>query len=147
VEYHLPVSPFVTNTKFQATCFFFSSYAWLNAESIAGGVVDYDLAPTASLGEKALMTSITSVGVANLSTLRNSNSMRVAARHEYANALKWTNAALSDPVQAKEDTTLTAIICLSLFEVGIDPKILQSHADNRPPDYHMQEARIDGCLG
>lgn len=115
VEYHLPIFPFLTDPKFQASCFFFSSYAWLNAGLIAGSQLD--LPATAALGEKALISGLTSVGMANLSSLRSSRTMRVAARHEYANALKLVNEALSDPIQATEDSTLTAIICLSLFEV------------------------------
>jgi hypothetical protein len=70
------------------------------------------------------MAGLTAVGLANLSSLRSSRKMRVAARHEYANALKWMNAALSDPIQATEDSTLTGIICLSLFEVSMDRRIV-----------------------
>jgi hypothetical protein len=123
VEFHLPIFTFLTDPRFQATCLFFSSYAWLNT-GVVSGHLDHDLPSTASLGEKALMAGLTSVGLANLSSLQSSRKMRVAARHEYANALKWMNAALSDPIQATEDSTLTGIICLSLFEVSMDRRIV-----------------------
>ncbi|KAL1963579.1 hypothetical protein VTN77DRAFT_8024 [Rasamsonia byssochlamydoides] len=117
VDHSLPASPFAVDPKFQATCFFFSTYSWLNTSCLSKHDADCALVPTAPLGERALMASIASVGMANLASLQNSPSLRLSARREYVAALKLTNAALCDPVQAKEDTTLTAIICLSLFEI------------------------------
>lgn len=118
-EHHVPIYPSVksANFKFQALGFFHTSYVWLNAASILSSDPDQDLSPDAPLGKKALRTSTTLVGMANLSSVQNSKSMQVAARREYANALERINKALSDRVQAKEDTTLMAIICLSLYEV------------------------------
>ncbi|KAL1980549.1 hypothetical protein VTN96DRAFT_3994 [Rasamsonia emersonii] len=117
VEYSLPAFPFAMDPRFEATCFFFNNYAWLNISCLAKNDPDRALVPTAPLGERALMASIISVGMANLASLQNSKSLRLSARSEYATALKLINAALCDPVQAKEDTTLTAIICMSLFEL------------------------------
>ncbi|GLB03077.1 hypothetical protein AtubIFM57258_007651 [Aspergillus tubingensis] len=63
------------------------------------------------------MASIASVGLANLASMQRSSSMRLSARREYTKALQLTNSALSDPELVTADTTLTAIVCLSLFEI------------------------------
>lgn len=118
VEYSLSASTFEVDPRFQAMCFFFNNYAWLNISCLSKNDPNHALVPTAPLGERALMASITSVGMANLASLQNSKSLRLSARREYVTALKLINAALCDPVQAKKDTALTAIICMSLFEVS-----------------------------
>ncbi|KAH8699043.1 putative C6 finger domain protein [Talaromyces proteolyticus] len=113
----IPSHPFTVNRKFEAACFFFDSFAWLYS-----GVMKWcdpygDTSSTTPLGKKAMMNAIASVGMANLSSIQGSHSLRVSAWREYAEALKWTNAAISDRTQVTEDTTLAAILCLSLFEI------------------------------
>jgi hypothetical protein len=70
------------------------------------------------MAQKAMMKGILAVGMANLSrTGARSKSMKINAQQEYYKALKFTNAAISHPTQATDDATLTAILCMSLFEV------------------------------
>lgn len=117
VELQLPLYSLKESDRFQATCFFFSSYSWLYSGLMQGRDPHGELSPLAPMGEKAMMDAMVSVGMASLSNLRGSQSMRLTACREYSKALKWTNAAISDRKQATEDTTLAAILCLSLFEV------------------------------
>lgn len=71
-----------------------------------------------------MMKGIVSVGMANLSRLgAHSESMKLVAQQEYYNALKCTNAAISHPTHATDDATLTAILCMSLFEVCISDNL------------------------
>jgi hypothetical protein len=117
VGLQLPLYPLKESERFQATCFFFSSYSWLYSGLMQGLDPYGELSPSAPMGEKAMINAIVSAGMASLSNLRGSQSMRLTACREYSKALKWTNAAISDRKQATEDTTLAAILCLSLFEV------------------------------
>jgi len=117
----LPMHTLEESERFQATCHFFSSYSRLYSSLMQNCDPYGDLPPSAPLGAKAMMNAMVSAGMASLSNLRGSLSMRIAACREYSRALKWTNAAISDPKQATEDTTLAAILCLSLFEVCTSP--------------------------
>ena len=65
------------------------------------------------------MVTITSVGMAGISNLKNDPHLMVAARQKYISALCVTNAALQNPVSARTDLTLTAVILLGIFEVHI----------------------------
>lgn len=113
----IPANPFKLDEKFEATCFFFDSFAWI----YSGVMQKCDLSGVSSsstpLAQKALANAISSVGMANISSIQRSKSLRMAAWREYAEALKWTNAAISDREQATEDATLASILCLSMFEV------------------------------
>ncbi|RAK95514.1 Zn(II)2Cys6 transcription factor domain-containing protein [Aspergillus ibericus CBS 121593] len=111
----IPFVNFALDHTFQATCFFLNTYTWFNAASVVQGSLGSG--PAETLDEKAMMAGIASVGLANLASLRRSPSLRLSARCEYATALQLTNAALCDPALAIADTTLTAIVCLSLFEI------------------------------
>lgn len=67
-----------------------------------------------------MLKGILAVGMANIArTDARAQSLKVTAQKEYAQALTCTNAAISSPTHATDDTTLTAILCLSLFEVRI----------------------------
>ncbi|RAL03473.1 Zn(II)2Cys6 transcription factor [Aspergillus ibericus CBS 121593] len=62
----------------------------------------------------ALQATIKAVGLASLSRLPES---RRAAGKEYTIALRATNDALRDPVSAKSDSTLGAVLLLSTYEM------------------------------
>jgi hypothetical protein len=108
----LLLSPDWDPGKDEAVCFFLNRFAW-QASSLffsawKGG---------SSTGSKALVTGIASVGLVMLSSIRNSPSLRLSAMDEYASTLQLTNAALSNQTEVTSDTTLAAIILLSLYEV------------------------------
>ncbi|RAH51462.1 Zn(II)2Cys6 transcription factor [Aspergillus brunneoviolaceus CBS 621.78] len=113
LTFSIPVFDFALDHIFQATCLFLKSYSWLNVSCL----VEQSQTHALSIGEKAMMTGIASVGLANLANLHNSRPFRISSRSEYTTALQLTNAALCDPVAVKEDTTLTAVACLSLYEI------------------------------
>jgi hypothetical protein len=118
----------------EALCFFLHQFAWeassLHFNTWRAG---------SSVGAKVLESSMSSVGLAMMSFLRESPSLRLCARKAYASALRLTNAALSDRTEATTDTTLAAIILLSLFEVillcsvGVLPLTIADHYGS-PPD-------------
>lgn len=114
----IPRNPFKTDQKLHATCFFFDSFAWIYSGVIQRCDPSGDASsPSTPLAQRALTNAVTSVGMANLSSIQRSKPLRIAAWREYADALKWTNAAISDRTQATEDATFAAILCLSMFEV------------------------------
>ncbi|PYI03715.1 hypothetical protein BO78DRAFT_421328 [Aspergillus sclerotiicarbonarius CBS 121057] len=113
----IPIVNFALDHTFQATCFFLNTYTWFNASKVVESSLHHRAGPAEALGEKAMMAGIASVGLANLANLRRSPSLRLSARREYATALQLTNTALCDPALVRADTTLTAIVCLSLFEI------------------------------
>ncbi|OOF98035.1 hypothetical protein ASPCADRAFT_141883 [Aspergillus carbonarius ITEM 5010] len=116
-QFPIPIVNFVLDHTFQGTCFFLNTYTWFDASSVVKSSLQRGGGPAEALGEKAMMAGIASVGLANLASLHRSPSLRLSARREYATALQLTNAALCDPVLVRADTTLTAIVCLSLFEI------------------------------
>lgn len=112
----------------QATNFFFANYAWLGASLLKKGVL---FAPRLedSLGRKALMAAVASVGCATLSNIHNSPSLDISAREGYVSALRLVNAALADPSQTKTDLTFTASILLAIFEVRGETLYLSNFSD------------------
>lgn len=110
--------PAFTDRRQQAICYCLNSFVWLNGSLIKGFDYDADISSTAPMAQKAMMKGILAVGMANLSrTGARSQSMKLEAQQEYQKALKFTNMAISHPKQATDDATLTAILCMSLFEV------------------------------
>lgn len=110
--------PAFTDRRQQAICYCLNSFVWLNGSLIEGLDYDADISSTAPVAQKAMMKGILAVGMANLSrTGARSQSMKIEAQQEYQEALRFTNMAISHPKQATDDATLTAILCMSLFEV------------------------------
>ncbi|KAJ9246318.1 transcriptional regulator family: Fungal Specific TF [Paecilomyces variotii] len=100
----------------QATNFFFANFAWLAASLMQKGVL---FAPNLddSLGGKALMAGVASIGSATLSNIHNAPEFHVSARENYIAALRLIKGALADTSQAKTDLTFTASILLGIFEL------------------------------
>ena len=71
-----------------------------------------------TVGTSSLLTAaISSVSLAGLANVKSAPAVMASARSEYASALRQINVALRDPGQVKTDSTLTAVILLSMFEV------------------------------
>lgn len=111
--------PVSTSAKDQATCLFFRNFGWMGASFLARADSRYSHSQTveAPVSNKAMLASIAAVGMAALAGIKNSPPLRLAARSEYVQALRYTNAALSDPTQATSDATLTSVSLLAIFEV------------------------------
>lgn len=65
----------------------------------------------------ALMTSTRACGLVNLATANKSPQVMFEARKEYAKALRSINFALRDPVEVLKDSTLLAILLVSMYEM------------------------------
>lgn len=65
----------------------------------------------------ALQATIKAVGLASVSRVQRLPGITRSAGENYGAALLATNAALKDPVTAKHDSTLAAVVLLSLYEV------------------------------
>ncbi|CAG8152670.1 unnamed protein product [Penicillium salamii] len=118
------LSPYLLNTItsdciFQAICFFFSSFSDLTTTRLAKDCMCDGTLPETASGERALKASIASVGLANLANLHNSSDILRSAKKSYSVALNAINAALGDPMQTTQDTTLAAILCIFLYEIII----------------------------
>ncbi|KAH8697980.1 hypothetical protein BGW36DRAFT_379783 [Talaromyces proteolyticus] len=72
----------------------------------------------------AVRCAISAIGLAFIANTRGQPSLLAEAREEYATALHLTNMALMNERMSLEDTTLSAVILLGMFEVmaGAAPK-------------------------
>lgn len=86
-------------------------FSWTREDEIRLG------APQGSPSHQAMMASMAAVGMAMLSSVRKSSTMKVTAAREFGSALTLVNTALSDKVQAKSHFTLAAVLLLSIFEI------------------------------
>ena len=67
--------------------------------------------------EEQFSKSIEAVGLASLANELESFEISKDARKRYIDAIKATNTALQSPLMAKKDSTLLAVLLLTLFEV------------------------------
>ena len=65
----------------------------------------------------ALQASLTAVGLANISSIRKSSRFIDSARESYSEALIAVSKDLQDEVRCRSDSTLAAVIMLSMYEV------------------------------
>ncbi|PWY85008.1 hypothetical protein BO70DRAFT_361393 [Aspergillus heteromorphus CBS 117.55] len=73
---------------------------------LADGVGDHEL----------VQVAIRAVGLAGIASTTGTDSILYQARASYADAIRRINAALMDPRQARKDSTIFAVMALSLFE-------------------------------
>ena len=104
--------------EYQAYCFFVKNYVWPDSNSTRGHL-DHIPSLFGASGDELLTVTITAVGMASISSLKNDPHLMAAARKKYISALRVTNAALQNPVSARTDQTLTAVVLLGIFEVRI----------------------------
>jgi hypothetical protein len=110
---------FVVDVQDRAACYFFEVFDWVGASTLIEGSFDYNKdAADAPVGELALLAGITAVGKASLANIHRSDALRESASDDYVTTLNLVNSALCDAEQLKEDSTLTAIFLLSIFEVS-----------------------------
>jgi hypothetical protein len=68
--------------------------------------------------DSALPAAITAVGLAALANIHQNPQVMADARQECTTAISLTTRALNDPVVAKRDDVLAAVVMLSMFEVS-----------------------------
>jgi hypothetical protein len=66
--------------------------------------------------DNGLLSSMKAVGLAGIAHAANAPHLLKSARYQYVRAIQSTNATLRDPVEAKKDSTLMAILILGIFE-------------------------------
>ncbi|KAH8895108.1 hypothetical protein GQ53DRAFT_779886 [Thozetella sp. PMI_491] len=64
-----------------------------------------------------VLASMTAVGLMGLANMTKSGELMDAARKSYGTALRLTNYALKNPVEAVKDTTMLSVLILGLFEM------------------------------
>jgi hypothetical protein len=70
--------------------------------------------------DEAVQGVVEAIGLAGILNTRYAPGVVIKARECYGRALRATNKALSDPVRAKSDLTLLAVLMLGHFEVCAD---------------------------
>ncbi|KAJ0318317.1 hypothetical protein COL5a_010775 [Colletotrichum fioriniae] len=106
----------------RGTAFFFSRYVSMDENACHQ---NYDFIfdvwrPASMLPSRqadGVMASIAAVGLAGLSHLTMCAEMMDWSRRSYGAALKMTNDALRDPVEAVKDTTMLSILVLGTYEM------------------------------
>ena len=92
----------------RATGFFFTNY-----------IVDEDGRPGSSVSyaiDDNLAGCMKAVGLAALASAAHAPELIKEAKKQYLSAIQLTNKALGSPVRVKKDSTLLAILLLSIFE-------------------------------
>lgn len=69
-----------------------------------------------SNADEHLVASMSAVGLASFSSSIHAPELMIRARRDYVTALRLTNAALRSPSEVKKDSTLFAVMILSIFE-------------------------------
>ena len=117
----------------RGTAYFFSRYVAVDKDSSHQRFdFVYDVWKPASLVPErqvdGVLASMSAVGLVGLANMTRSSEAADAARKAYGTALRLTNQALRDPVEAVKDTTMLAILILSLFEMMTEttPETLQA---------------------
>jgi hypothetical protein len=117
----------------RGTAYFFSRYVAIDDNSSHQRFdFVYDVwKPVSLVPERqvdGVLASMSAVGLVGLANMTRSSEAADAARKAYGTALRLTNQALRDPVEAVKDTTMLAILILSLFEMMTEttPKTLQA---------------------
>ncbi|KAK3692428.1 hypothetical protein B0T22DRAFT_13561 [Podospora appendiculata] len=64
-----------------------------------------------------VLASMTAVGLMGLASMTRSTDLMDAARKSYGTALRLTNHALENPVEAIKDSTMLSVLILGLFEM------------------------------
>lgn len=111
------VQPSYYPTQDEAVCYFLRYNAWPGAFWMLNATPDLFLQKSGSTSLQAMKAGVVSVGMAMLSRIRRSRSLKLGAEKEYGNALRLMNTAVSDVREARANPTLAAVLLLAIFEV------------------------------
>ena len=106
----------------RGTAYFFSRYVTID-ENACHQRFDFvhDIwKPISLLPEKqvdGVLASMTAVGLVGMANMTKSRATLESARKSYVTALRLTNNALRNPVEAVKDTTMLSVLILGLFEM------------------------------
>ncbi|PYI04189.1 C6 finger domain protein [Aspergillus sclerotiicarbonarius CBS 121057] len=113
----LVMQPSYKPTKDDAICFFLRQNSWIGSFWSSLDATPGYVLKTSTPSHRAMMASLASVGTAMLSRVRKSAPLKIAAEKEYGHALQLLASAVSDKQQAKDNSTLAAVLMLAIFEV------------------------------
>jgi hypothetical protein len=110
----------------RAEGFFFATYV-VGMDSSAAG--DSIFGPDI---DQVVLSSVKAVGLASLANYAHVPDLVQAAKKQYLAAIRLTNTALRSPVDVKKDSTLLAIMILSIYETisGDEPRSLTAWKDH-----------------
>ena len=127
----IPVFSLAPNIEERATAFFITNYV-INIGWSTSGYLD-SLSIICNPGEDiGLLAAMKAVGLAGLAHSAQEPALLNHARYHYLKAIQGTNAALKSPVMVKRDSTLTAIMILSIYETvtGSNNKSIRDWAEH-----------------
>ncbi|KAL4970357.1 Zn(II)2Cys6 transcription factor [Aspergillus stella-maris] len=114
---HWKVQPSWQLTTDEAVNYFLRHNVWPGAIFMMNFELKSPGNPTATPSEQAQMAALVSVGTAMLSRVRRSESLKLQAEQEYGHALKLLTRAFSIEKESRENSTLSAVLLLAIFEV------------------------------
>ncbi|GKZ33737.1 hypothetical protein AbraIFM66950_003769 [Aspergillus brasiliensis] len=117
IQQPLVLQPSYQPTKNEAISYFLRQNAWIGSFWSKIEANPDILRRASATSHNALMTSLASVGIAMISRMRKSTTMKIAAEKEYGNALQLLTTAVADQQQAKNNATLAAVLMLAIYEV------------------------------
>lgn len=100
----------------QPICIFLHSYVPSDSVPVKAQLTMSQIV-TQAKSSCAVRCAISSIGLAMLANTRNEPSLMNEARKEYTTALRLTNSALRHESDFLQDTTLSAVLLLGMFEV------------------------------
>jgi len=132
-QIHSPTSAFsfVPSIEDQATAFFVTNYV-MNSSGPTSGYLDYVSTICNPSEDIGLLAAMKAVGIAGIAHSVQEPALLNVARGHYLKAIQGTNAALKSPTMVKRDSTLTAIMILSIYETvsGSNHKSIHDWAEH-----------------
>jgi len=115
----------------QATAFFVTNYV-INTSGPTRGYLEYLSTIYNPSEDTSLLAAMKAVGIAGLAHYAQEPALLNQARYHYLKAIQDTNAALKSPVMVKRDSTLSAIMILSIYETvtGSNSKSIRDWAEH-----------------
>lgn len=113
LDYALSTSP-----ADQSICVFLHNYAPDDSVAVKVHLTTSQIVSHA-MSCHAVRCVISTIGLAVIANTKQQPHLMVEAREEYAAALSLTNTALRNERRSLQDTTLTAVLLLAMFEVGV----------------------------
>ena len=116
----------------RATSFFLVNYIIGDSGPTRGHLSFISQVTESDGSPDCLIASMKAVGLAGFAHSARTPSLMKNARYQYMKALQATNVALQSPALVKKDSTLIAIIILSIFETvtGTNQKSLKAWAEH-----------------
>ncbi|RAL16853.1 Zn(II)2Cys6 transcription factor [Aspergillus homomorphus CBS 101889] len=114
----LDLQPSYQPSRNEAICFFLRQNAWIGSVWMrSDSATEFILDMRTSPSQQAMMASMASTGMAMLSRARRSVPLRIASEKEYGHALQLLTSAVTDEKEARDNSTLAAVLLLAIFEV------------------------------